>query len=336
MLTRHTIEAVLAHYDLGAPQNFRIAPRGTINETAFVETEQGRFVVRRNQLRLGRTDMRRRHELLAWLAGHEIVAPFPVVARNGTTAVESGGRLYEVSYYLEGAEFNPAAPCQQVAVGEALARYHAAVSAFPAGPPPDQPRYSPAILLGLLERLLERDVMGDLESELHWYDHRAVDLRSALPPAAAQNLPHLLIHGDIHRDNLIFQGDEKAILLDYDQITCDARVTDLVDGFIAFATTESPPDWNIWGAFNGPLDLDGVARLLEGYTNINALSVSEYQALPILIEGAWLQGELRRVMVTPDGAVDYHQGVLAQGKWLAQWMDIQRVVLEELCGAAVA
>gem|GEM_PF-4412568 len=49
MLTHDEISRVLAHYDVGELRSVRAAGRGMINETAFIETSVGRFVIRRNR-----------------------------------------------------------------------------------------------------------------------------------------------------------------------------------------------------------------------------------------------------------------------------------------------
>jgi homoserine kinase type II len=328
MLTQHDVERALQSYDLGTVRSARPASHGVVNETAFAETSAGRYVVRRNQRKLGRASLDLRHRLLGWLRAHGFPAPRLIPARSGETAVEIDGRLFEVFTFIDGDEFNADRPAHINGAGTVLARYHSAVEDFPDLPLDQGPRYTTSSLPGLIERTMQRDVMGDLTEPLNWYDRRAVDLRKALPEAAYMALPHVLIHGDVHRDNLIFRGDAVAALIDFDQVTIDARLVDIADALVDFAVGAAPPDWYPWGVYAGPLDADRAQNLLRGYCQMNPLTPPERSALPIMVEVIWLQGNLRRVLMTLDAEPDYHLEVLGQGRRLSMWLQENRRALE--------
>jgi homoserine kinase type II len=324
MLTSADIERALAHYDLGAVRRVHAATHGIVNETAFVDTSSGRLVVRRNQRRLGRASLGLRHRLLGHLRARGFPAPRLIAARSGENAVDIDGRLYEVFTFIDGDDFNPERPAHLSGAGAILARYHRAVADFADPPAAQPPRYVPSALHSLTERLLERDVMGELTEPLFWYDRRAADLGAALSDATYAALPHLLIHGDVHRDNLLFRGDAVAALLDFDQISYDARLVDLADALVGLAPGEPPAGWSPWGVYDGPLDPERAALLLGGYDETGRLSAAERAALPVMIETVWLQGNLRRVLLTREAETDYHLEVLEQGRWLSGWLAAQR------------
>ena len=328
MLTQYDVERVLQSYDLGSVRSARPASHGVVNETAFAETTAGRFVVRRNQRKLGRTSLELRHRLLGWLRTHGFPAPRLIPARSGETAVELDGRLFEVFTFIDGDEFNPDRPAHLIGAGTILAGYHSAIIGFPDPPAYQGPRYSTSSLPGLIERAMQRDVMGDLTEPLNWYDRRAVDLRKALSETAYMALPHVLIHGDVHRDNLIFRGDTVAALIDFDQVTTDARLVDVADALVDFAVGAAPTDWYPWGVYAGPLDANRARNLLLGYCQIAPLTPAERTALPALVEVIWLQGNLRRVLMTLDAEPDYHLEVLGQGRRLSTWLQENRKALE--------
>lgn len=323
MLTTSDVERALRSYDLGTLRSVKPASHGAVNETAFAETSAGKYVVRRNQRKLGRTSLELRHRLLAWLRARGFPAPRLVPAHGGETVVEVDGRLYEVFPFIDGDEFNADRPAHLSGTGSILARYHSAIEGFPDPPPSEGPRYTPGSLMGLTERLMQRDVMGELTEPLSWYDRRAVDLRRALPDTAYAALPHVLIHGDLHRDNLIFRGDSVAALIDFDQVTVDARIVDVADALVDLAVGDAPPDWFPWGVYAGPLDSQRAHLLMEGYTMMVPLTPAEQTALPVLIEVIWMQGNLRRVLGTSDAEPDYHLEVLGQGRRLALWLQEQ-------------
>lgn len=320
MLTIGDVQRALQHYDLGTVRSVRPASHGAVNETAFVETSVGRYVVRRNQRSLGRANLELRHQLLQWLRTHAFPSPRLVPARNGATAVEVDGRIFEVFTFIDGDEFNIDRPAHISGTGGILARYHRTVANFPHLPPRQAPRYNPASLLGLVERLMHRDIMGELTELLNWYDRRAAALRRMLPDEAYAALPHVLIHGDMHRDNVIFRGDAVAALIDFDQVTVDARMVDLADALVDFTVGDAPPDWYPWGVYAGPLDPQRARLMLEGYHTIAPLTAEERKALPVLVEVIWLQGNLRRVLGTADAEPDYHLEVLGQGRRLSMWL----------------
>jgi homoserine kinase type II len=327
MLTQHDVERALMNYDLGTVRSARPASHGVVNETAFAETSKGRYVVRRNQRKIGRASLLLRHRLMAWLRARGFPAPRLIPARSGETAVEIDDRLFEVFTFIDGDEFNPDRPAHLSGAGAILARYHSSVEGFPDPPPYQGPRYSTMSLPGLVERVMQRDIMGDLTEPLNWYDRRASDLRRALPEHAYESLPYVLIHGDVHRDNLIFRGDAVAALIDFDQVTMDARLVDLADAMVDFTVGPAPSDWYPWGVYAGPLDATRARNLLEGYCQSTPLTTAERAALPVMIEVIWLQGNLRRVLMTSDAEPDYHLEVLGQGRRLSQWLNDNHDVL---------
>lgn len=321
MLTSSDIARVLSCYDLGATEGLAATGHGFVNETALVATQRGRFVVRRNHRRFSLAAHRYRHALIEWLCRSGVPTAPLVATRQGDTLLLLDGRAYEVQLYLDGRDYDPASPAQAAAVGEALAAYHRAARSFPQRPDDAEPRYVPGVLNGLVERLLERDVMGELHEPLAWYSERAARLRARLSDEAYAALPHLPIHGDVHADNFRFVGDRVSGLLDFDQVAWDARVVDLADALVAFATAAGGAEAQGWGVFRGPLDEPRAASLLGAYGAVAPMSTAEAEALPVVLEVLWLRGELGRVLSTPEGAPDYHLEVLAQGCRLVAWLE---------------
>jgi homoserine kinase type II len=320
MLTTNDITRVLAKYDLGTLAGVVQTLRGYVNETAVVQTCCGRFVVRRNHRRLREADHHYRHQLINWLVEHNFPTPAIVSARDGSTLVGLDGRYYEIQVYIAGSDHDPSRLQQLLSIGGTLARYHSIVRDFTPRPALVEPRYCAITILRLIERLLERDPLGELSESLAWYDRRAATLRRKLPGQLLDSLPHLVIHGDIHSDNLLFNGDDVSALLDYDQVSWNPRLDDLADALVSFATASSVPGWTPWGVFQGPLDEERALRLISGYAAVAPLTPLELTHLPTIIELIWLQGELGRVISTPEGAPDYHQEVLGQGRSLSDWI----------------
>lgn len=321
MLMPLDIEKVLQYYNLGTLESATKASHGFVNETGFVKTTEGLFVMRRNQRRLSEETHRYRHNLIAWLVENDFACPRFIPTRDGDTLLVLDGRTYEIMPFINAHDYDPNRPQQLSETGKILAQYHIAIEGFEPFSGEESPRYHPHDVMALSERLLERDVMGDLYEDLLWYDLRAAKLRSILPDDVYNNLPHVVVHGDIHRDNFLFENDQAIALLDYDQATWDARITDLADAIVGFTTDCAVQRFPMtWGVFKGPIEEDCATQLIEAYHACNPLTPSEIAALPMLIELSWLQGELGRVFSTPEGAPEYHQDVLGQGRWLSNWM----------------
>lgn len=321
MLQASDIAGLLTGYSLGAPLRITHARHGYVNETAFVETEHGMVVVRRCHPRLGAATAAYRHALVARLRERGVPAPATIPDREGRTFTVIGGRVWEVQEFVAGDDYEPERIGQTASAAALLGGYHHAIDGFepPAGEQPP-PRYAPRAIRALTEPLLERDMMGELHEPLAWYDGRAAELGKLLPESAYAALPHLVIHGDIHADNVRFHDDRAVALLDFDQAGWDARAVDLADALVAFATEERrTPEWQ-WGVFAGPLDCARASAVLAGYGSVLSLTAAERAALPVLLEVLWLRGSLGRVVATPEGAPDYHLAVLGQGQRLSEWL----------------
>lgn len=330
MLMPMDISKVLKCYDLGTLESATKAFHGFVNETVHIKTSQGDFMLRRNHRNASEESHRYRHALIAWLKEQDFPCAEYIPTRDGDTLCVLDGRTYEIMPFIDARDYDPSRPQELSSIGETLAQYHLAIQGFDDPPEYDHPRYSPQDVMALTERLLERDMMGDLYDDLLWYDSRAAQLRSLLPKEAYERLPHVLVHGDVHRDNFLFVDDEVVALLDYDQVTWDARITDLADAIVGFASECSEPKPLLnWGVYKGPFSEDCATRIVSAYDSVSPLTMAEISALPLLIEMLWLQGELGRVFSTPEGAPEYHRDVLAQGRWLSQWMGEHREHLVE-------
>ncbi|MGQ9829725.1 MAG: homoserine kinase [Roseiflexus sp.] len=327
MLTSSDITHVLSRYNLGPVEGIAATGHGFVNETAIVVTRCGRFVVRRNHHRFSPTAVRYRHHLIEHLCRRSFPTARLIPNASGSTITIIDGRIYEVQEYIHGTDFDPHRPGQIAEVGATLACYHQAVTGFPSSGNNTLPRYAPARITALTETLYERDVMGELHADLAWYDARAAALRRAMPDQVYAALPQVLIHGDMHPDNVRFASDRVAALLDFDQVERDARIVDLADALVGFTTRLQPSEATSWGVFRGPLDIAQTIILVCHYGRIAPLLPGEVAALPVLIEVLWLRGELGRVISTPEGAPDYHAAVLAQGKRLSEWIQQHTSIL---------
>jgi len=90
----------------------------------------------------------------------------------------------------------------------------------------------------------------------------------------SQGLPVSSIHGDIFDDNTIFQGEELAAIIDFEEACHYFRVFDL--GMCIIGTCVN----------DGSLDLGGIKSLIEGYQSVETLEPSELYQLKLFAEYA--------------------------------------------------
>jgi homoserine kinase type II len=142
-------------------------------------------------------------------------------------------------------------------LGEALARVHVAG----AGEPRDDSRFRYEDLAARLDRI---ESSGDAR-----FTGLVPSLRDALVRAHAARdpgLPRGLIHGDLFRDNVLWEGQELAALLDFESASDGTLAYDLMVTILA------------WCVGDG-LDV-GLARALrEGYERVRPLERREWDAL---------------------------------------------------------
>lgn len=149
-------------------------------------------------------------------------------------------------------------------VGRALAAVHlAGERRAPLGPG----RFGPADMrarLDTVERTITRpDLLADVARVRGLYE-RFVPLRDPALPAG-------IVHGDLFRDNVLWQGGEIAALLDFESAFHGPLVYDLLVTLSA---------WCYGDAF----ELARARAMVEGYASVRPLAAAELAAVPT--EGA--------------------------------------------------
>jgi homoserine kinase type II len=100
---------------------------------------------------------------------------------------------------------------------------------------------------------------------------RVRELYGLYAPARDPELPSGVVHGDLFRDNVLWQGDSIAALLDFESAFHGPFVYDLMVTVAAWC-------------YGDTFDLGLVTALVEGYTSARPLTSAERRAVPV--EGA--------------------------------------------------
>lgn len=277
------LAAFLAEYDLGAPLSFKGIAEGVENSNYYLETEKGRYILTLFEKRVNAADLPFFIGLKQHLAAKGFPCPEPIAARDSETLRTLEGRPALIVSFLEG--LSPRRPnvAQCRALGEGMARMHAALADFDMVRandlgPADWPRLwagraadAEALQPGLAARIEE-----DLAA-----------IVAAKP--ASLDLPRGTIHADLFPDNAFFLGDTFSGVIDFYFACTDALVYDLAVCLNAWAFEDGGRDSIDYNFSKG-------AALIAGYESVRKLTPAEREALPILCRGAALRFFLTRLV----------------------------------------
>lgn len=271
-----------AAFALGAVRGFTPIAAGTINSSFDVETERGRWVVRVNE---GKAE-----DALAWearlvealAAGRLPVAP-PVRAAGGAPYAPlagAAGKWVSVFPWRSGRHLAPeeVTPEHVAALGEALASMHLIGAALP----PSWRRPSIYDHDHLVAR--HRGFAGSRDPELA----RAIEVlgeelafvEAAAPIRGAATAG--IIHGDLFRDNVLWDGPRLAALLDFEQAS---------GGSLAYDLAVCVNEW----CWDGGLREDLARSLFAGYQRRRALPAADRAALPVEVRAAAARFTITRI-----------------------------------------
>jgi homoserine kinase type II len=272
------IAAIADGFELGRPLRWRAIAAGTINSNFEVDTERGRFFVRVNE---GKAvgDVAWEGDLVAELARRGVPAPVPLET-GGARFLRHRGLIVSVFGWRAGVHraAGEVSAGDAAQVGEVLARIHLAGLELPRAfrrPSIYDHAHIKARFEGfrgsadpaLAEAIR---VLGD---ELAWLDTCA----GARHAATAG-----VIHGDLFRDNVLFERDRLAGVLDFEQASA---------GSLAYDLAVAINDW-AWDGHPRP----AITRaLLAGYEAVRPLPPPDRAALPIELRAAAARFTITRI-----------------------------------------
>ena len=335
-LTEQDVTTILAEYRLGAFQDCARIELGHVNEKWLLETEQGRYLLKRRHASLRRPSLvQAQHALVQHLCRAGFPAPALIRTRYRNPFLVHKGEVYELQEYVPGDPFDATDPAHLPASARMLGLYHNAVKGFDhqALHRPAE-RYGPAALSRIWKTLLEswrlslkpRDDIALLKSPVQELEEHVQDLRSRYQRIG--HLPELVIHGDYHGANLVFRGQRIVGVVDYDLAHWCARAMEVAEAIIAFNTNPELELKHI--VYRGALDLEGVKRFVTAYQDEVRLSEAEIHALPDMIRTIWLCASLDPPLEPPLSRVTAPQ-VLPEILTLAEWALANASKIVEIC-----
>ncbi|HEY6458918.1 MAG TPA: homoserine kinase, partial [Polyangiaceae bacterium] len=257
--------AVLAAYGRGPLRRLEGIAGGSVNTNYALEDATGRVFLRLYEEQ-DEAGARRETALLGRLAAAGVPTPAPLRRSDGSLVGTLRGKPVAIFPWLDGGMRCQASvsPDDAGRVGEALARVHVAGK----GEPAVEGRF------GLAE--LRRRLDGIERSGHAEFAPRVPMLRAALHEASHARdpaLPRGLVHGDLFRDNVLWDGGGNiAALLDFES-ACD--------GPYAYDLMVTVLSW----CFGDDLDGRLASAMRAGYERVRTLEDSEVRGLAA--EGAF-------------------------------------------------
>lgn len=271
-VTKAQLRDWLQAYSLGELRELQGIASGITNTNYFVTTSSGRFVLTLFEQN-NAAELPYFLDLMTHLAEHGIPCPDPVKRRDGKALGVLNGKPAALVSCLQGRPLEH--PTQQhcAEIGAVLARMHVAGASFSGHM--KNPRGA-EWRLATAEAVLP--VLAPVKRAL--LEHELV-FQAAHSPL---DLPTGVIHADLFRDNVLFDGDRLGGVIDFYYACNDILIYDLA---VAANDWCNLPD--------GSLDPARVAALFAGYEKTRVLSAAERAAWPLLLRTAALRFWLSRL-----------------------------------------
>ena len=271
-VTEDELSSWLGGYSLGSLMELRGIPSGIENTNYFVTTGNGHFVLTIFE-KLTASELPFYLNLMAHLARHGIPCPAPVADRDNRLLGELKGKPACIVSRLPGKSLTGPEAEHCAAVGAMLGQMHIAGQSF--GERMDNPRGA-AWRTGTLPKVLPFLVAADaklLNDEVAFH---------AQQPLAG--LPQGVIHADLFRDNVLFDGERVGGLIDF-YFACNE--------LLLYDVAITVNDWCM-GA-DGMLDATRTRAFLHAYHAVRPLQDRERDAWSTTLRLAALRFWLSRL-----------------------------------------
>ena len=289
-VTRAQLTEWLKNYSLGQLQHMQGILSGIENTNYFVTTSQGKYVLTLFE-HMGAAELPYYAQLMAYLAGRSFACPTPVANCHGEFIGELNGKPALMVTCLPGESVVRVSLAQCGQVGTVLAQLHLAGQGFtrrmlnPRGP------HWWKSYLQLLRHKVTPVELRLIESEIDFQAQHA-----------HADLPRGVIHGDLFRDNVLFEHAASAgggNDLPGNNVLKHGRIGGVIDFYFAcddvllLDVAVTANDWCLRP--DATLDCDQLAALLRGYRPDSMYSDAEKVAWPILLRAAALRTWLGRL-----------------------------------------
>ncbi len=279
---------LIAQYDVGQLVSVKGIAEGVSNSNWLVETTGGRYILTMYERRIDLADLPYFLGLLDHLSAKACPVPRTIHDRDGAAFRLLDGKAVALIEFLPGVSPTKPTPDQAFAVGQTLARMHAASADFELNRTNTMDFTDNLALLEQCGEAPLASVHADLPAMLG-----AAREAAALDLSA---LPHTQIHADLFPDNVLMLGNDVTGLIDFYFACTGAMALDL-------AVTHAA--WGFDSVTNAH-DRDCGGAILRGYESVRPLARDERDLLPDIAKGAALRFVASRAedwLDTPDDAL---------------------------------
>jgi Ser/Thr protein kinase RdoA (MazF antagonist) len=315
------LSQVLRCFGLGELQAASRVERGFVDENWIVETERGRYFLKRRHPRRRQSEqvIQAQHELIEHLRRVGFPAPILVPAATGESFLALEGEVYELEEYIEGGPYQPDRPEHLTAAARTLGRYHTCVEGFARQALRARGQlYCPENWQAILTRLREAWQLDRDEGLARIARHLESLVRDLASRYAEHGeLSHLVIHGDYYAGNLLFDGDRVVGVVDYDKSSWQPRVAELAEALIYFASPR--PGHLRYLVYPGFLVWEPFSRFVQGYAGLITLDEDEARALPDYVWCIWSSVSLWRLLERAPSRPPEARAALQEVLALANW-----------------
>jgi len=276
-VTPQQLQDWLRDYAIGELVELKGISSGITNTNYFVTTTQDRFVLtlfEHNTI----DELPYFIDLMSHLATHDIPCPKPICSQSGTSLHMLNGKPAVLISCLKGRDVTVPNIAQCAEVGAVLARMHLAGQSFA-----NDSAYG--------DHRNPRDAEWRIHTAEKVMPHLSADDQQLLKDTLAfqqafdtATLPRGVVHADLFRDNVLFDGDRIGGLIDFYYACHDVLAYDL-----AIAVN----DWCVQA--DGRLDASRLNAMLQAYQAIRPFTKAEELAWNSLLRIAALRFWLSRL-----------------------------------------
>ena len=271
-LSAEQAAAWLADYALGTLETLEGIAEGVQNSNFFLTTTLGHYVLTIFE-QVARDEVPFYIQLMAHLAARGIPCPAPVANRHKASITDLGGKPAVIVSRLPGRSESSPNLTQCAAIGAMLADLHRSAQSYRGAQAHQRDTAWCVRIAAQIEPHLNADDAALLRDEVRHQQQGRPD-----------DLPRGVIHADLFRDNVLFEGERVSGLLDF----YFAGVDDLL-----FDLAVTVNDWCTTPA--GALDGERSRALLAAYDARRPLLDSERLAWPTMLRAAALRFWLSRL-----------------------------------------